>query len=96
MLIIFVRLFNERIFVFVHLVPFKHGQTFLGESKDKEVTLRVGNRSWIVLVKQSNNQHRLGRGCRSFVQDNGLQIDDACHFRLLPCGKVYIVKIFKA
>ena len=78
------------------MLPYQHALQHLGGLKDEEIILHVGENSWMVVVKNTNEQFRFGRGWRKFVQDNQLVRNDACLFQIFENAAIYEVKIFKA
>ena len=77
------------------MIPFSHGDQFLENYKDQEISVLVGDSVWNVVIKYSSDAYRLGRGWRKFVKDNDVKIDDLLLFEYLVSAS-YDVTIFRA
>ena len=63
--------------------------------KDQEISLLFGESETNAVIKYSSDAYRLGRGCRKFVKDNDVKIDDVLLFKILVSAS-YVVTILRA
>ena len=77
------------------MIPFGHGDQFLENFKDQEISLVVGDSEWNAVIRYSSYSYRLGRGWRKFVKDNDVKIDDVLLYENLVSAS-YVVTIFRA
>lgn len=77
----------------MQVVPFQHGEEYLKNFNNADITLSVGEMVWTVKVNQPQQSYRLGRGWRTFVNDNGLVMGDVLLFETIDAG-FYRVSIF--